>query len=115
MDTELAELFAMVDLLGDDADKAREEMDRAKSNYSKRVFIRALFAWIEGSCYFLRRKVLSERLKRPISVDIIPEIVTLLEQTYAPDENGNIQVSLSLSFGGKSHAHESHDYRRPFG
>jgi len=93
MNVELSELFSMVKILAEDADHARAVMDQEHTDYSRRVYVRAVFAWIEGVCFLMRQYVLRERLREPISADAIPELAALMEDTYTVNDAGQVKIS----------------------
>lgn len=56
-----------IDELAADVDTAKSILDTEDVQFNRRVYIRALFAYLEGSCFFMRRNA-EELLKKEESL-----------------------------------------------
>lgn len=86
-------LLRLIDVLARDADACEAEVMRTGTGLAKRNFVRALFAWIEAISYLMRRYVLCELQKEPLTEDSIPTLLAASEKTYYVDGNGNVAES----------------------
>jgi len=78
-----------------DARQAEKNLElQPQSQFARRVYIRTLFAYIEGTIWVLKGACLNakpkENTKRQIGID---EISILLEKTYQLKSNGNIKTT----------------------
>jgi hypothetical protein len=83
------EIFPAVQAIARDADRCREIMLTEKSQFARRNWVRAYFAWVEATCFLFRRSVLAKRFqKRVIRPTDIPEFAGLSEVRYTVTSNG---------------------------
>ena len=88
----LNRLGELVDELKDDVDYAIEEMDECDDDqFSRRTYVRTVFAMIEGAVFALKQEVLEEsRIGR---FDLSPaEHAVLSEQSYSLVESGGTRI-----------------------
>jgi hypothetical protein len=82
-----------IDELADDADLARIILGRDDKQFNRRVYLRALFAYLEGLSFFMRRgaeELLSKR--RELGKVVNPETEFLLrEEMPAIDKGGKVK------------------------
>ncbi|HEY9099666.1 MAG TPA: hypothetical protein VIN38_12415 [Thiobacillus sp.] len=70
-----------IDELGSDADFAKSLLAREDSQFNRRIYIRAIFAYLEGYAFFMRRnaeEILEKR--RFLGKDIDPALMFLLRE-----------------------------------
>src|SRR2546425_612197 len=79
----LVDIWPAVREAGADADKAKEMRDFDGSQFSRRNWVRAYFAWVELVCFVSRQAVLRKKYeKRVIRPADIPEFSALSEVRY---------------------------------
>jgi hypothetical protein len=89
----LPDIFAAVHAVADDADKCKEIMLAEKTQFARRNWVRAYFAWIEATCFLFRRSILAKRFeKRVIRPTDIPEFTALSEVRYTVTGKGEAIV-----------------------
>lgn len=87
------EILPAVSAVGQDADDCYKLMEANDTQFTRRNWIRAYFAWIEAMCFALRRFVLEKKFQnRAIKVADIPEFVALSEVKYTVNPKGEAVV-----------------------
>lgn len=85
--TPLHGLLPAIRVAGEDLDKCWEILRTEKTQFARRNWARAYFAWIEVICFMARQYVLSRRFKkRVIRRGDIPEYSLLRERRYRIDK-----------------------------
>ena len=84
-----AELIPAVNIIAKDADDCEAAMKLNDTQFSRRMWIRAYFSWVEAYCYLLRRYVLQLKFsKRVIKPSDIAEFAALNELKYSVTQKG---------------------------
>jgi hypothetical protein len=83
---------SLISLLGADADEARRLLKDTDSPYSRRTFVRAVAASVEGIIHEFRRHTLVEAERRP-SLFSAGELACLREESYSIDDQGHARAS----------------------
>ena len=91
----IGDFFDSLEPLLSDAAEAEENLEKQpESQFARRVYIRSVFAYIEGSVWILKNVCLNTKPKngkaRKVSV---AEIAILLEESYQLKNNGNIRIT----------------------
>ena len=87
----LAEGFSFFAKLSDDVTSAKKILDSNDSQFSRRMYLRSLFALIEGNSFRLRQMALAAHKHRGkcLSDD---EVIVLKEKEINVTENGKLKV-----------------------
>ena len=83
----LGPLFA----ISDDLERAKDELRSNDDSYSRRNYIRVLFASIELAIYLLKRTVLIAASSESGALTFA-ELAMLREQAFSLDENGKVRI-----------------------
>jgi|SRR5262245_41745440 len=79
----LANILPAIQVAGEDVDKCWEIMHAENTQFARRNWVRAYFAWVEIVCFWARQHALHARFrKRVIRQSDIPEYSVLSEHRY---------------------------------
>jgi hypothetical protein len=83
------EILPAVNAVGKDADECEVLMATNDTQFARRNWVRAYFAWVEAMCFLLRRFVIEKKFqKRVIRPADIPEFSALSEIKYSVTPKG---------------------------
>jgi len=94
----IGEIKKALEPLLDDAFESENMLIKNKdSQFIRRIYIRSVFAYIEGSIWVLKQVCLKAKSVKGKNRKInIPEFAILTEQTYDLQNNGNIKVKTKI-------------------
>jgi hypothetical protein len=102
-----------LNLILSDISEADKNLERHDSSFNRRVYIRTLFASIEGSIFFFKSEALKAAEEKP-SLYSSGEIAMLREEVYRIDKKGHIRTSQRFSPTSENLLFAIHMFARKF-